>query len=166
MMNIPSSPHHSPTLSPQIPHSNQTMISRNLPSQYARPGPGFAAATLTSPCPISTKCVSRSLTHLILTTSSQILRLFPTSPGHDATLIRGQFFAILRLVLHVRGGAELDRNLVFKQGSCSPVFFILLPKIILDHRWSSCLSRTPLACLTASEQYLQSARSPSQPFAP
>ena len=33
-------------------------------------------------------------------------------------LVRGQFFAILRLVLHVRAGAELDRNLVFKQGSC------------------------------------------------
>lgn len=51
----------------------------------------------------------------------QILRLFPTSPGHDATLIRGQFFAILRLVLHVRGGAELDRNLVFKQVHLNPL---------------------------------------------
>jgi len=32
----------------------------------------------------------------------------------DTTLSRGQFFAILRLILHIRGGAELDRSLVFK----------------------------------------------------
>jgi hypothetical protein len=30
---------------------------------------------------------------------NQILRIFPTNPGHDATLVRGQFFTILRLVL-------------------------------------------------------------------
>ncbi|KAF8490249.1 hypothetical protein F5888DRAFT_1808240 [Russula emetica] len=51
----------------------------------------------------------------------QILRLFPASPGHHATICRGQFFAILRLVLHVRGGAELDRNLVFKQVHLNPL---------------------------------------------
>ncbi|KAF8260143.1 hypothetical protein EI94DRAFT_928884 [Lactarius quietus] len=45
----------------------------------------------------------------------QILRFFAPNPGQDGVLTRGQFFAILRLVLHVRSGAELDRNLVFKQ---------------------------------------------------
>jgi len=46
-----------------------------------------------------------------------ILRLFSQSPGQDPDLTRAQFFVILRLVLHVRGGVELDRSLVFKQGS-------------------------------------------------
>ncbi|KAI9455074.1 hypothetical protein BJY52DRAFT_1213422 [Lactarius psammicola] len=45
----------------------------------------------------------------------RILRLFAPDPGQDPELSRGQFFAILRLVLHVRSGAEFDRNLVFKQ---------------------------------------------------
>ncbi|KAH9056498.1 hypothetical protein EDB87DRAFT_1636391 [Lactarius vividus] len=45
----------------------------------------------------------------------QILRFFAPNPGQDPVLTRGQFFAVLRLVLHVRNGAELDRNLVFKQ---------------------------------------------------
>jgi hypothetical protein len=74
MMNIPSSPPPSPTLSLPIPRSNQTMRSRNLPSPYARPAPGFAAATLTSPCPISTKFVSLSLSrpHLTLFSPSRV----------------------------------------------------------------------------------------------
>ncbi|KAH9955826.1 hypothetical protein BC827DRAFT_1234953 [Russula dissimulans] len=45
----------------------------------------------------------------------QTLLLFSPSLGQDTTINRGQFFAILRLVLHVRNGAEFDRNLVFKQ---------------------------------------------------
>ncbi|KAH9958373.1 hypothetical protein BGW80DRAFT_1256921 [Lactifluus volemus] len=52
---------------------------------------------------------------LPVTDLDAILRLFSPSPGQDPVLSRGQFFALLRLVLHVRGGAELDRNLVFKQ---------------------------------------------------
>ena len=50
------------------------------------------------------------------------------------TLSRGQFFAVLRLVLHVRGGAELDRNLVFKQGSYrhSPSF-VTVPSSLVEN---------------------------------
>ncbi|KAI0058536.1 hypothetical protein BV25DRAFT_1902095 [Artomyces pyxidatus] len=45
----------------------------------------------------------------------EILQFFAPKPGHEPIITGGQFFAILRLVLHVRGGAELDRNLVFAQ---------------------------------------------------
>ena len=58
--------------------------------------------------------------------------MFPASPGQDATLSRGQFFAVLRLVLHVRGGAELDRNLVFKQGSSLPFTPLSLCPVFLS----------------------------------
>ncbi|KAI9462750.1 hypothetical protein F5148DRAFT_1212416 [Russula earlei] len=51
-----------------------------------------------------------------------ILRLFSPSSGQDTALVRGQFFAILRLVLHVRSGAEFDRNLVFKQVHLNPLY--------------------------------------------
>ncbi|KAI0290722.1 hypothetical protein BC826DRAFT_1025903 [Russula brevipes] len=58
---------------------------------------------------------------LPVTDLDQILRLFTLSPGQDVALSKGQFFAILRLVLHVRAGAELDRNLVFKQVYLNPL---------------------------------------------
>src|SRR5713226_6048595 len=73
--NIPSSPPPLLTLSLSINRSTPTTISKNLPSPYARPVPGFVAATLTSLCPISTKCVSHS-------------RLYPshlTTPSLDLT---------------------------------------------------------------------------------
>ncbi|KAI0309851.1 hypothetical protein OF83DRAFT_1157242 [Amylostereum chailletii] len=44
----------------------------------------------------------------------QILRLF-TPTASDNALTGNQFFALLRIVLHVRNGAEVDRNLVFSQ---------------------------------------------------
>ncbi|KAI0259071.1 hypothetical protein BC834DRAFT_661855 [Gloeopeniophorella convolvens] len=52
---------------------------------------------------------------LPVTDLDEILRLFAPSPGQDPILSGGQFFAVLRLVLHLRSGAELDRGLVFKQ---------------------------------------------------
>lgn len=66
MMNLTFSPPPFPTLSHSISPSKSTMISRNLPSLYARLVPGFAAVTLTSPSLISTKCVSQSQPHLTL----------------------------------------------------------------------------------------------------
>ncbi|KAI0052003.1 hypothetical protein FA95DRAFT_1553977 [Auriscalpium vulgare] len=45
----------------------------------------------------------------------EILRMVASGSGKEASLSGGQFFAVLRLVLHVRSGAELDRNLVFSQ---------------------------------------------------
>ncbi|THH15000.1 hypothetical protein EW146_g5416, partial [Bondarzewia mesenterica] len=44
-----------------------------------------------------------------------VLQLFDPSPLQEPVLSGDQFFAILRLVLHIRNGAELDRNLVFAQ---------------------------------------------------
>src|SRR6266478_3923042 len=69
--NIPSFPPRWPTFSPPIPRPIQTMVSQNLPSPYARPVPGFVAATLTSPCLISTKCVSQSRPSLTLFSPSR-----------------------------------------------------------------------------------------------
>jgi hypothetical protein len=97
-----------------------------VPSPYARPAPGFAAATLTSPCPISTECVPLFRPYLTLFSPPRDRSCACSPQVRDTTrpLAGGQFFATLRLVLHVRDGAEFDRNLVFKQGGCSPVFFI------------------------------------------
>jgi len=45
-----------------------------------------------------------------------VMQLFPPSPSLEPILTGGQFFALLRLVLHARSGAKVDRNLVFVQG--------------------------------------------------
>ncbi|KAI0030175.1 hypothetical protein K488DRAFT_72407 [Vararia minispora EC-137] len=45
----------------------------------------------------------------------EALRLFAPSPGPDAVLTGNQFFALLRVVLHMRAGSKPDRNLVFEQ---------------------------------------------------
>jgi len=47
---------------------------------------------------------------------TQVMQLFTPSPSQEPVLTGGQFFALLRLVLHVRNGAKVDRNLVFVQG--------------------------------------------------
>ncbi len=77
------------------------------------PVPGLWAA-ITSLRPISTKCVFQSRPHRTLFSPPRA-RSCTTSPGQDATLSSGQYFAVFRLVLHVRGGAELDKDLVLEQ---------------------------------------------------
>jgi hypothetical protein len=80
---------------------------------------------------------------------AKILRLFSTSSGQDATLSKGQFFAVLRLVLHVRGGAELDRNLVFKQGS-SP--FVLSASLLVCVAFRATPATASISLLTITPQ--------------
>jgi hypothetical protein len=48
---------------------------------------------------------------------TQILKLFHPNLGQSDCLSGGQFFAALRLVLHVQSGKQLDRTLAFVQGS-------------------------------------------------
>jgi hypothetical protein len=48
--------------------------------------------------------------------STQILRFFHPNLGQSDSLSGGQFFAALRLVLHVQSGKQLDRTLAFVQG--------------------------------------------------
>ncbi|EIM81842.1 uncharacterized protein STEHIDRAFT_171492 [Stereum hirsutum FP-91666 SS1] len=49
-----------------------------------------------------------------------ILQFFAPPPGQEAVLSAGQFFAILRLVIHVQSGDAVDRNMVFIQVHPSP----------------------------------------------
>ncbi|TFY71108.1 hypothetical protein EVG20_g1882 [Dentipellis fragilis] len=78
----------------------------------------------------------------------EILRYFTPGPGQDSALTGGQFFAILRLVLHARNGAELERNLVFVQGEQpSNVFSFEAPSSdVSDERGSSDTTRAE--CVT------------------
>ncbi|KAI0302908.1 hypothetical protein B0F90DRAFT_1816471 [Multifurca ochricompacta] len=80
---------------------------------------------------------------LLVTDLDEILRLFTPNPGQESILTRGQFFAVLRLVLHVRRGAELNRNLVFKQGSCSIFTSTITRENGLRPMDDGKLSRTP-----------------------
>lgn len=48
--------------------------------------------------------------------SSQILRFFSPNLSQTDMLSGGQFFAALRLVLHVESGKDVDRALAFVQG--------------------------------------------------
>ncbi|KAJ7187046.1 hypothetical protein C8R46DRAFT_1024991 [Mycena filopes] len=52
------------------------------------------------------------------TTIDQILALFPSKD----TIEGGEFFAALRLVLHVQAGKDIDRDLAFDQGTLAPFF--------------------------------------------
>jgi len=47
----------------------------------------------------------------------QILRFFSPNMGPMDTISGGQFFAALRLVVHVESGSDLDRGLAFIQGT-------------------------------------------------
>ena len=50
--------------------------------------------------------------------NGQALRLFAPDGGKDAVLSGGQFFALLRVIMHMREGQKLDRKLAFDQGEC------------------------------------------------
>lgn len=45
-----------------------------------------------------------------------MLKLFSPTLGQTDTLSGGQFFAVLRLVVHVEDGKDVDRGLAFVQG--------------------------------------------------
>ncbi|KZV66280.1 hypothetical protein PENSPDRAFT_689153 [Peniophora sp. CONT] len=45
----------------------------------------------------------------------EALRLFAPDGGKDAVLSGGQFFALLRVIMHMREGQKLDRKLAFDQ---------------------------------------------------
>ncbi|VDC05833.1 unnamed protein product [Peniophora sp. CBMAI 1063] len=45
----------------------------------------------------------------------EALRLFAPEGGKDAVLSGGQFFALLRVIMHMREGQKLDRKLAFDQ---------------------------------------------------
>jgi hypothetical protein len=48
---------------------------------------------------------------------NQILKLFAPDLASTDTLSGGQFFAALRLVVHVEAGKPVDRSLAFVQGN-------------------------------------------------
>lgn len=53
----------------------------------------------------------------------QVLKFFSPSLSPADTLSGGEFFAVLRLVLHAQNGKSVDRTLVFVQGIlyCAPM---------------------------------------------
>lgn len=67
----------------------------------------------------------------------QILKLFHPNLGQSDSLTGGQFFAALRLVVHVEGGEGVDRSLAFIQG----VYYVSYPPV--EMAWLLC-SRTVL----------------------
>ena len=48
---------------------------------------------------------------------TQILRFFSPNLSQADTLSGGEFFAALRLVVHVENGKDVDRGLAFVQGT-------------------------------------------------
>ena len=48
----------------------------------------------------------------------QILKLFSPNLAPTDSLSGGEFFAVLRLVVHAEKGKEVDRSLAFVQGMC------------------------------------------------
>lgn len=54
--------------------------------------------------------------HIPASTIDAILKLFSPSLGATDTLSGGQFFAALRLVVHVDSGKQVERSLAFVQG--------------------------------------------------
>ena len=54
--------------------------------------------------------------HIPAPTIDNILKLFSPSLGQGDILTGGEFFAALRLVVHVDNGKQVDRSLAFVQG--------------------------------------------------
>lgn len=76
--------------------------------------------------------------HIPASTIDAILKLFSPSLGAADTLSGGQFFAALRLVVHVDNGKQVERSLAFVQGELSDLALAGLP---LTRRGSTSLVR-------------------------
>lgn len=62
---------------------------------------------------------------------------------------------ILCLVLHVRDGTELDRNLIFREGSCSSIIFVSLCPVPCEKYRRQHYSCTSLEWVTSALGLLQ-----------
>ena len=66
--------------------------------------------------------------HISACTIDSILKYFSPNLGQGDALTGGQFFAALRLVVHVDNGKEVDRSLAFVQGKhCCLLASLMLP---------------------------------------
>jgi hypothetical protein len=66
------------------------------------------------------KVDGRSVLYFVYLCCVQVLKLFSPNLSPADTLSGGEFFAVLRLVMHAQSGKSVDRTLVFVQGIPHP----------------------------------------------
>ena len=76
--------------------------------------------------------------HIPASTIDAILKLFSPSLGATDTLSGGQFFAALRLVVHVDSGKQVERSLAFVQGE---LLDLALAGVLITRRGSTSIVR-------------------------